>query len=216
MFNPRDKRASTSNPSKRSRTVGINECQKDALFELQDQGLTYEMLVEYSAEGHAFYKEHFFALVNLVKERDYSVVDALSEVAGLTKKQAKGIENGLTRQDVLPLTNVWHITALEDLKKDGLTADILLTFDESIYKFGPDHYSALVFLIRNCQYRAKKALAAIDGISGEEALEVSEKGWSNHRIGSIFQPRFNSIRPSFTPCDNVGDSEDTKLLARSL
>jgi Type IV secretion-system coupling protein DNA-binding domain len=96
------------------------------------EGISYEansirdaqMLLNRNENRHEFNENHCLALRNLVNYRNFSINDALAEIDGLSRNQAGGINEGLSRNDVIHLSNFWHIAALIKLK--NLNSKLLL------------------------------------------------------------------------------------------
>jgi hypothetical protein len=144
------------------------------LTALKKKGLTAQMLLNRNENGHAFNEHHSWALRNLVADRNFSIVNALAEIDGLSKSQAEGIKEGLSRSDVLPLSNFWHLAALTELKKKGLTAQMLLNRNENGHAFNVHHCWALLNLVKKRDFSIDDALAQIDGLSQQQAERIEE------------------------------------------
>tara|TARA_R110002126_G_scaffold272886_1_gene417207 strand:+ start:129843 stop:130916 length:1074 start_codon:yes stop_codon:yes gene_type:complete len=151
---------------------GLNYWQREALRELASHGLTEAMLLTRHDHGHTFYSKHSDALTTLVTARHFTVPQALAEIEGLTHHQAEGIKNGLTRSDVINLTNYWHIHALKELAPQGLTAHMLLTHND--YEFFPAHSYALINLITERHFTVPEALAEIEGLTNRQAKQIRQ------------------------------------------
>jgi hypothetical protein len=136
-------------------------------IELLEYGFTREILL--TDDDLLFSLDSWEALLELVKNRHFTVTAALAEVDGLTSTQAHGITRGLTRHDVIHLSNPWHITALHSLRSHGLETNMLLTRHENGHRFHWAHFTALLNLVEDSYFTIHDALTAIDGISDHEA-----------------------------------------------
>lgn len=163
----------------------LNFWQNTALEYLQARGLTADMLLTRNEGGHLFREQHCYALTNWI-DRNRTITAALQAIDGLSSSQAGGIQNGLEREDVINLTNFWHITALEKLKQHGLTSTMLLTRNEGGHAFNEDHCYALTNLVENRQFSIADALHAIDGLSQEDARRLTQEGEELARAQSTF------------------------------
>jgi hypothetical protein len=150
----------------------LNSWEKATLRELQAHGLTAQMLLE-RREGREFDNEDSWALCDLVLKRGFSLANAFAEIGGLSSDQVHGIKEGLSRNDVLPLSNFWHIAALIDLKEKGLTAQMLLDRNENGHKFDAGHCWALRNLVRR-GFTIANALVEIEGLSERQAYRIKE------------------------------------------
>ncbi|MDP1614333.1 MAG: hypothetical protein Q8L68_00900, partial [Methylococcales bacterium] len=146
----------------------------EALITLKTPGLTAEMLLNRYENGHAFNEHHSWALRNLVRNRGYTIQAALEMIDGLSSAQAGGIQEGLFREDVIVLSNFWHIAALITLKTQGLTAEMLLNRHENGHAFNEHHSWALRNLVRDRGYTIQAALEMIDGLSSAQARGIEE------------------------------------------
>ncbi len=147
----------------------LNSWEEFALKDLQTKGLTTKMLWDRNDGGHEFDDCHYFALRCLVRDRNLTIHAALSMIDGLSSAQARGIGNGLIREDVISLHNFWHLAAMEALKVDGLTAKMLLERNEGGHEFGHTHVWALKKLMRDGDVTIHAALTVIDGLSTTQA-----------------------------------------------
>ena len=145
-----------------------------ALAWLASHGLTAEMLLTRNDNGHVFTWHYAWALRNLVEERHFTVVQALKEIDGLNADQVRGINEGLTRDDVINLTNVWHISVLTKLASHGLTAEMLLTHNDNGHEFNEQHARALMNLVKDRNFTVIQALEEIDGLNSDEAIDINE------------------------------------------
>jgi hypothetical protein len=134
------------------------------------------MLIMRNDGDYEFNENHCFALRNLINNRKFSVAAALSEIDGLNGSQAGGIQEGLCREDVIHLSNYWHISALERLRPYGLTAEMLLGRNEGGHRFDVDHCYLLVDLVKDHGLSVAMALAEIDGMSSDEAFRLRNEG----------------------------------------
>jgi len=144
----------------------------DALRELKLCGLTSRILLSRNDGGHEFDINHSFALCRLVEDKGFNIHAALKEIEGLSSIQARGIDDGLARQDVLLLENIWHINALEKLKRRGLTSEMLLIRNEGGHKFDQEHYYALINLVEEKKFNIQDALKEIEGVSSDQAKMI--------------------------------------------
>lgn len=150
-----------------SRSLGYWEYR--ILDELSGTDLTAETLVSHYKSRYDFSEEHFDALCDLLKNRKYSLDNALMELEGLSPIQVRGISKGLCRDDVSGLENSWHVTALIHLKTHGLTAEMLLDRYGHGQDFNKKHVRALCKLIKNEYYSLEDALLKIDENSSTPA-----------------------------------------------
>jgi hypothetical protein len=153
-----------------------------ALNELTSHGLTANMLLTRNESGHAFDDHHAWALMNLVKERHFTVTQALEEIDGLSSAQAGGIKEGLTRDDVINLTNLWHVNALTKLASHGLSADMLLMRNENGHEFNANHAYALMNLVEKRHFTVTQALEEIDGLNSDQACGIYEEGLTRNDV----------------------------------
>ena len=85
------------------------------LADLGSYGLTLEMLFTRDNGGHKFDYDHYQALKKLIIEDNFTVEQALAEIAGLDFIQAQGVSKGLRREEVIKLSNDFHIFTLIEL-----------------------------------------------------------------------------------------------------
>jgi hypothetical protein len=164
-----------SRPSRSNNNQSINYCNcwhRETLRELAQKGLTEQMLLNRNDGGHEFVEHHCYALIALAIQRGFSVQEALKEIEELTNQQAKGIEYGLCRADVISLTNFWHISALISLKGKGLTAQILLDRNDGGHEFGECHYEALITLVSQREFSVQEALKEIEELNWRQATRI--------------------------------------------
>lgn len=83
-----------------------------------------------------------------------------------TQSLAKQLKVVITKAP-LPL-NIWQKDALESFQAYGLTAKMLLEFDENGNEFGECHYYALRSLVMDRGHTIGPALAMIDGLSSDQ------------------------------------------------
>jgi Ankyrin repeats (3 copies) len=152
----------------------LNEWEKKALEELQSRGLTAPMLLSRHDGGYEFGEKHYFALEHLVNKRGISIQNALNRIEGLSSGQVKGIEEGLSRGEVLQFNNFWHIGALSHLKKNGLTAQMLLSRHDGGHEFSVNHFLALMRLVYRSRFSIQNALDQIEGLSSDQAAGIEE------------------------------------------
>jgi len=152
----------------------LNFWENNAFRNLGTYGLTAEILLNRNTNGHEFNEHHYFSLRNLVTNRGFTIQQAIAEIDGLSSQQAGGIEEGLTREDVIRLDNFWHIAALERLKSHGLTPDILLNRNANGHEFNANHCFALRNLVANRGFTIQQAIAEIDGLSRQQAGGIKE------------------------------------------
>lgn len=147
---------------------------EDAAFQrLQTKNLTEDMLRTRNSGGHEFSKNHCCALISLIEQRGFLASEAIDEIDGVTSAQAKGINDGLTRDDVIGLGNSWHIAALVTFKEHhGLTADMLIMRTAHGHKFTAGHYFKLRNLVLDHKYTLRAAFDEIDEITSRSAPKV--------------------------------------------
>ncbi|MDA8561490.1 hypothetical protein N9L02_00055 [Gammaproteobacteria bacterium] len=147
----------------------LNSWQAAALHDLSDYGLTAEMLLNRYENSHYFDYSHYWALRELVLVSDFTIADALLEISGLSSAQARGVQNGLSRRDIINLNSDAHISTLQNLKYFGLTSEMLLNRNENGHDFSSSHRLALQRLVIEKNYTIRNALLQIDGLSSTQA-----------------------------------------------
>lgn len=143
----------------------------DSLVKFKKYGLTPELLLQHT-DTDTFEECHSLALTHLIEKRFSSPLNALLEIAYLTPDQVQGIANGLKREDVILLSNIWHISSMIKLKRYGLTSDLLLHRSSNGHEFDFNHERALSTLITVHKFTIKEALAEIEGLSAAEAKQI--------------------------------------------
>jgi len=172
---------------------GISGIQREAINRLQAYGLTIQHL-----QGREWFNngEHLNALGELMVNRNMSADDAMAELDGLSREQATGIYDGLTRQEVLeqilPLAPqpVAQIVAVRDFFQQaphpqGLTnaqAQILERFQQHgltvEHVQGKDwtngYIPALQYLFTERNMNVNEVMAEIDGLDFYQAQRIAD------------------------------------------
>lgn len=147
------------------------------LGKLKIHGLTAEALLNFEASSAAeggFQDEHSQVLCDLVIRKKFTLQDALREIKGLNWYQARGMVDGLTREDVSYLNNYWKIVALGNLKKHGLTKEMLAGFTDWYDEYGSNYCYALCRLVWDKHLAVQDALKEVEGLSLDQARNISE------------------------------------------
>lgn len=155
----------------------LNTSETDLILQrgmYEDFNLMKGMLLTRDAGGHTFEWEHVCAVIHLLENTQYTFRTALSELDGLSRHQAGGIAQGLRREDVIALTNVWHIDALVALRSSRLTPEMLLSLRAHEGGFHACHSEALQRLVQRDCLSIEDALEKIAGISVDEAHTICD------------------------------------------
>lgn len=151
-----------------------NDWHISALATFGNAGLCPQMLLNLKENGHVFGFQHYHALTDLIKNRDFNVEAALAEIEGLSSEQANCIRHGYSREQIIPLHNYWHVAALKELSSEGLTAQMLLNLKDNGHLFDNEHYRALIRLINYRNFTIEAALAEIEGLSSDQAIGIAD------------------------------------------
>ncbi len=164
----------------------------DSLVKFKKYGLTPDLLLQHT-HTDTFEECHSSALAHLIEKRFFSPLNALLEIAYLTPDQVQGIANGLKREDVILLSNIWHISSMIKLKRYGLTSDLLLHRNSNGHEFDFNHERALFTLTTVYKFSIKEALAEIEGLSSSEVKQIESECLSDdfiHRTSTkLIRPR---------------------------
>jgi hypothetical protein len=153
-----------------------------ALAKLKSFGLTNEMLLKQTKYWDGLDDSNYcYALIRLVENKKFTIQAALTEIENLSSYQARGIQYGLIREDVISLENFWHINVLIELKQHGLTPEMLLNRNDGEYNFDSDHCYALRDLVKEKKFNIQAALKKIEGISCAEARQIREGHLLNNK-----------------------------------
>ncbi len=170
----------------RKHVLDLNRYQIASLLAFQADGLTREHLLNlktYSFDRSrtpTFTHDHYCALVSLIKERKFSLSDALAEIHETTSNEAFGIHRGLNRKHVFDL-NSYQIASLLAFRADGLTREHLVSLktyafdrDDDSICFEETHFDTLFYLIKERNFSVLDALAAISEMTIDEAKGIAQ------------------------------------------
>lgn len=143
-----------------------------ALSALKSFGLTAEMLLNRKDGGYEFDGDYYGALTSLVQYRDFTVSQALKEIEKISPNQTYFIGERMSRDDVIQLSNFWHMSALEKLKEYGLTPEMLLNRKDGGHEFDESHSDALIKLVKERGFTINQALTEIEGLSSDDAFRI--------------------------------------------
>jgi ankyrin repeat protein len=91
--------------------------------------------------------------------------------------------------------NFWHKDALKELKKYGLTADMLLNRNENGHEFDSEHSWALCKLVLERHATIQEALAMIDGLNNKQAEGIKKGLTREPVVGEMREAGRSSSRP---------------------
>lgn len=143
------------------------------------------------------------SLSDLILKKGFSIQDVIPLIAGLQSYQVHGIANGATREEVLVL-NKAQLKALITCRtiKNNLSVEDLRGknwFDSEM------HVDALRRMLVWGEFSVKQALNELDGLTGEQAKQISEGKKRDDIIGltkfqlkalDIFELRFKGLTGS--------------------
>jgi hypothetical protein len=89
--------------------------------------------------------------------------------------------------------NSWEIEALEKLQSHGLPAQMLLNRNENRHEFNDHHCYALRNLVEDRNFSIDNALAEIDGLSIQQAMQIR----NGETREQILADTARSLRPSY-------------------
>lgn len=129
--------------------------------------LTVEMLKPFAHKN--FDAQHYHAFMHLVKDRGWQARDALNEIDELTDDQAEGIKNGLFRNDIKDLKNIWSIRLLAKFHSHK---ELLL--QQSDFKnFNQTQHFTLIHLVDVRKLSLEDALNEIDGMTHTQLIAIT-------------------------------------------
>lgn len=180
-------------------TIGLGYFEIQTLQNLQADGLKACHLRAWHGPKY-FSSYHEKALRYLLRECGYSPDKAIAEISGLDLPQVEYISRGYSRNDLIGLQS-FQITAVDECKHFGLTAEHLRVLFPQDRWFHGGHCNTLKFLFENYGMRPEDAIKELNGLTEEQISYISVCKKLPNTLKTLISPsRMNlSLFSSSTP-----------------